>query len=303
MNYRKAIRKIKRFTKKIFIYINYRRSVFFERFKKKEYKKQDEYLGKNIYLHYWKISTVYSQYTLETENLGDYLSRIVVNHFLPVFTEKHKKKKEKTLYAVGSIIGLRRQDAVIWGSGILSPTQSRIMRIKKSKLDIRAVRGPKTRQELLKAGKKCPKIYGDPAILLPYVFTPKKTYKKYKYTLIFNYDFADFKIPDIPELHILNILTKDYENFITDIVQSELIISSSLHGIILAETYGVKAILLSNERMDMFKYKDWYYSTNRKTITVAHSIEEAINIRAMALPDLSNMQKQLIKVFPKDLWD
>lgn len=303
MNYHKLIRKIKRSAKKIMNYNNYRRNVFFERFKKIEYKKQDDYLGKNIYLHYWKISTVYSKYTLGTENLGDYLSSVVVKHFLPKFTEEHKNGKEKTLYAVGSIIGLRRQDAVIWGSGILSPTQSRLMRIKKSKLDIRAVRGPKTRQELLKVGKKCPRIYGDPAILLPYIFTPKINYKKYKYTLIFNYDYADFKIPDIPKLHILNILTKDYENFITDIVQSELIISSSLHGIILAETYGVKAILLSNEKMDMFKYKDWYYSTNRKRITVAHSIEEAINIKAMALPDLSNMQKKLIKAFPKDLWD
>ena len=42
--------------------------------------------------------------------------------------------------------------------------------------------------------------------------------------------------------------------------KAKLVISSSLHGIILAETYGIPAILLMDKvTNNMFKYNDYYY--------------------------------------------
>lgn len=100
------------------------------------------------------------------------------------------------------------------------------------------------------------------------------------------------------------ISTHNYKYFIDEIVKSEKIISSSLHGIILAESYGVPAILL-NEGIDnqLIKYYDWYYSTGRKSVKIANSIEEALSMEPMDLPDLTNMRNDLINSFPYDLWD
>ena len=96
--------------------------------------------------------------------------------------------------------------------------------------------------------------------------------------------------------------TTDYKFVINEIVKSKLVISSSLHGIILAETYGIPAILL-NSGGDLFKYMDWYESTGRNDVKVVDNIEKALNMEPMRLPKLEEMQEKVLKAFPKDLWE
>lgn len=82
-----------------------------------------------------------------------------------------------------------------------------------------------------------------------------------------------------------------------------MIISSSLHGIILAESYGVPAIFINEDMNDeLFKFYDWYFSTGRKNVVMATSISEALNITPMELPDLAEMRNNLLKCFPYDLF-
>lgn len=254
----------------------------------------DYNLCNNLKLFYWKLSE-------SSENLGDYLAKVVVTHFMPK-KQVSQSCNCRTLYGIGSLLGLRCQDAIIWGSGMLNPTKLRLKRIKHSDLDIRAVRGPKTREQLLMLGKDCPTIYGDPAILMPKVFTPGVKEKVHDISLVMHYAH-DFVIPDGLNINLIDIVTKDYENFIEQIVQSSLIISSSLHGIILAETYGVPAILLLEEKAPTFKYEDWYNSTGRYNIVIAHSIQEALSLKPMDLPNLKQMQENLLDSFPYDLWN
>ena len=81
-------------------------------------------------------------------------------------------------------------------------------------------------------------------------------------------------------------------------------ISSSLHGIILAEAYGIPAIMLSmTPDKDITKYKDWYYSTGRYNVRIVHSIREGLATDPMELPDLSSLRKGLLNSFPYDLWE
>ena len=239
------------------------------------------------------------------QNLGDYLSVVVACHYrklmVPVAKPSYASCPKRTLYAIGSILGFRCQDAVVWGSGLLSPRKNILNRIKFSKLDIRSVRGPKTRDVLLGQGKNCPEIYGDPAILMPEIYRPKNTQKIHAVSLVLHYaNKCAFSVPE--SINIVDIVTSDYQGFIDQIVQSSLVISSSLHGIILAESYGVPAVLMLKEGIDLFKYLDWYYSTGRYDVVIAHTLQEAMAVEPMPLPDLQEMREQLRNAFPVDLW-
>ncbi len=53
----------------------------------------------------------------------------------------------------------------------------------------------------------------------------------------------------------------------------------------------------------LIKYYDWYYSTNRWNVKMARTIEEAIEMEPMPLPELKNMRETLMNAFPFDLWE
>lgn len=251
---------------------------------------------KQINLEWWDFK----------ENLGDYLAVVIYKWILEKFSLEEHKKTFKTIHlmTVGSIIGMKAFDSTIWGSGIhcLNSAKSIVSSRLYVKYDIRAVRGPITRFLLMSAGYSCPENYGDPGSLMPLIYKPKDTSKNYKISVIYHLSQANEKKRE--GLNYINIQTKDYKKFINEIVKSELIISSSLHGIILAESYGVPAIFL-NEKMDneIIKFFDWYYSTGRYNVKIAKSMDEALNMKPMELPNLDNMRNRLIESFPKDLWE
>ena len=59
--------------------------------------------------------------------------------------------------------------------------------------------------------------------------------------------------------------TNDVEGILTEIYNADLVLSSSLHGIIFAHSYGVPAIhIIANtpESKDCFKFKDYYSAFN-----------------------------------------
>lgn len=258
----------------------------------------DFLLGNNVKLYYWKLSK-------DSENLGDYLSKVVVSHLQKeqqTMSNFASKNPSRTLYAIGSILGFRCQNAVVWGSGLLNPDSLYLNRLVFSSLDIRSVRGPKTREALLSIGKQCPAIYGDPAILMPLIYMPKDNKKTHDVSLILHFSNNDFFVPEGKTVNTINIITTDYRNEINQIVQSTMVISSSLHGIILAEAYGVPAVLLLKEDQSTFKYEDWYHSTGRYSVVIAHTLKEALSVKPMELPDLRLMQENVLQAFPSDLW-
>lgn len=170
-------------------------------------------------------------------------------------------------YVVGSILDRARDNSVVWGSGFLTE-ESTIT----SNPKILAVRGPLTRKRLINLGKNCPEIYGDPALLFPKFYTPKQTDKKYKIGIIPHYIDKDnpfFEtIKDRNDVLIIDI-TQDKFKFIDEINSCEIIFSSSLHGIIASDAYGVPAfwIEFSDKVIGAgFKFKDYFLSVNRPLI-------------------------------------
>ena len=220
----------------------------------------------------------------DRDNLGDLLSPIIVQYMLSIRSKGWQAKDNNQyihLYAIGSIITAGLQDCVIWGSGFLTP--NKIKRLKGRNLDIRAVRGPLTQVILLDNGFRCPSIYGDPAIFLPLIYSPKIKSKKYKFGVIKHLMSEHESYGD--DVCYINIMTKDYKNFVDNLMQVECVISSSLHGIIIAESYGIPAVLLRPSH-DLFKYYDWYYSTLRCRFPIASSVQSA-----MSLPPPQNCLK------------
>lgn len=252
-----------------------------------------------------KNNKVNLNYWSESSNLGDALSPVIVDYMLSLKNISPDKtvSGRKHLYAVGSVLTSGIQDAVVWGSGVLNASLT--YRLLKRKLDVRAVRGPFTRAVLMDYGFSVPEIYGDPAILLPEIYTPEKTEKKYKYGFIFHKDYKIDKNQlvgiDENSYTVLDICTEDYKDFINRLTSVEVVISSSLHGIILAEAYGVSAVLLKPQ-VDILKYYDYYYSTGRIVFPVADSLGAALKCKAAELPDFSSLRKGLKETFPYDMY-
>lgn len=245
-----------------------------------------------------------------TANLGDYLSQIVVEYILNKRGLSLETDADtRHLYAIGSTLLMGYQNAVIWGSGFpFEPSFLRGLphRPPFRRLDIRCVRGPKTRDVLLRLGHKCPAKYGDPAVLMPMIYTPSPVGgEKNDYIIIPHYQ-TESKLEETYRGKAVSMMTTDYRAVIDRIVSSRLVISSSLHGIILAESYGVPAVFYRDrpERFD-FKYEDWYLSTGGRRPEPCGSVREALDRgrEHLTVPDLSEMRAVLEKSFPYDLWE
>lgn len=253
-----------------------------------------------------KVNQVNLNYWDEADNLGDTLTPVIVSYMLKKKDIAVDKRipQSKHLYAVGSILTAGIQDTTVWGSGILNPKL--LYRIENRKLDIRAVRGPLTQVVLTDYGYETPLVYGDPAILMPEIYNPEKVEHKCKFGLVTHKDYnlnksvVDESILD--DILQIDIKTRDYKKFIRDLLSVDIVISSSLHGIILAEAYGVPAILLQPQ-VDAFKYYDYYYSTGRLSFPIAKTVEKALKTTPAALPNnLEQLRSDLKKSFPYDLY-
>lgn len=175
---------------------------------------------------------------------------------------------KKTYSCIGSILGeCYGKNLEIWGSGFRSDRS----RIKVQPKKVHSVRGPLTRQKLLEQGIDCPEVYGDPALLVSRYYRPK-TEKKYKYGIIPHY--VDEKLPLVQAMKsrpdVLVISMSDYKHWhdIPDAVCScEKIVSSSLHGLIVADSYGIpNSWIRFSDKVagGGFKFQDYFESVGRE---------------------------------------
>lgn len=251
----------------------------------------------------------YSRSNDSRYNLGDYLGFVITNWMLGKkgLSLDSWVKKRKHFKCVGSNVLAGFQNATIWGSGLPYNPIHRPDRFLHyypfTRLDIRAVRGPLTREIVLKWGHKCPEVYGDPAILMPLIYQPK--YEKTHDLLVIPQFVTETEFREnYPDLFMESMNTNDYKTVIDAIASSKKVITSSLHAIILSDCYGVPSVLYRGLKKKIdFKYLDYYYSTGRRNIKIADSFEEALDMTPLPLPDLKPLQEGLLNTFPYDLWE
>jgi pyruvyltransferase len=190
-----------------------------------------------------------------------------------------------------------RDHDVIWGTGVNGkiPDMKYVFHV----LDVRAVRGPHTRDFLSRRGVNVPAIFGDPALLLPRVMPELVSFsrvKRYPLTVVPN--FNDF--PTYKAAPTLLDPRSPVEVCLQRIAQSELVVGSSLHAIVVAESLGIPARLISSPVEDPFKYEDYYLGTGRPDAETAPSVEDAVRMGGECAPILD--ATQLLDAFPLDLW-
>ena len=172
---------------------------------------------------------------------------------------------KKNYLIIGSTITmLTNKNTIIWGAGVIDDKAN----LPAKPLKVLAVRGPLSRKYLLKKGIECPEIYGDPAMLMKYIYKPILLKNKYKLGIIPHYDDYDSPLLDIFKNNpdILFIKMEGYRKWtdiIDQIVNCEYIISSSLHGLIMAETYNIPNLWIEISGKLLgghFKFHDFFQS-------------------------------------------
>lgn len=190
----------------------------------------------------------------EPGNFGDILTPYLLQYFgIP---HKWTSKKDAAAISIGSIAKFAKKGTLVIGSGTMRASDP---------LDPLAtwwfVRGPHTREIVLRGGGSCPEIYGDPALLLPKLQPPSP--KKYKIGFTPHYvDYQEVK-ERYPAEKVINLLNSNPLEVAKEISQCETVISSSLHGIIAAHSYGIPcAWVRYSDKLsgDGIKFKDHYAS-------------------------------------------
>lgn len=227
-------------------------------------------------------------------NVGDALQRHVSARLFGLRTLVVEQGGRRLLGA-GSIAHRAQPGDVIWGSGFkdvplqLSPAEKR-------SIDVRAVRGPLTADYLAGQGVTVPAGVPcfDPGLLVGDLFADEIAVCRRRVAgprgllLVPHYRHtAEWLDRFVAPGRRLQPVDCDLFAMIRAILAAELVISSSLHGIILAEAVGVPALLLRPPAAEAItKYEDYYQGTGRTTFPVIDDPVEATRVRPADLPRL-----------------
>ena len=224
---------------------------------------------KDVYVNAWVHG---SNDKISHFNWGDDINFFFIPKIMnikPKIYNKKAKPSERNYQFIGSIIGnaFTNKETIIWGSGIANEQK---LNVKPKR--VLAVRGPLTRNCLIKSGVDCPEVYGDPALLIPFYYNPKIE-KKYKIGIIPHWSNVDntllnkYKACDDVKIIRLKGYTK-WTDVLDDILSCEYIVSESLHGLILAEAYGIPNLWINiadnaKKNPTFFKYHDFFLSLGK----------------------------------------
>lgn len=186
-------------------------------------------------------------------------------------TKLAEKIPFENFLCIGStIMSFDMRNTIVWGAGLLNDKMG--FKVKSRPKQILAVRGPLTRKWLLEQGIDCPEVYGDPALLLPKFFKPQVT-AHYKIGIIPHYIDIDNRVVNrISKWENTKIIKtsgfNDWKEFINLINSCDFVISSSLHGVIVAEAYGIPVIWSKFEGTNYipgwdFKFHDFFESIDK----------------------------------------
>lgn len=226
-----------------------------------------------------KIPLVYWPYT---ENFGDEISPWLFRKISGL--DIHQNDGSIPSYVgVGSVIDRVRDQSIVWGSGSFGPEAPR--HINKNATYC-AVRGPLTRSRILDRRGTCPRIYGDPALLVPY-FKKRQTKKTHEIGLVLRWSDKDWLKQEVGDgVKLIDLGTDEVDRVVDEMTSCKRIITSSLHGLIIADAYGIPNAWLfsSSPKGFEFKFYDYFLSVNK----VRHSTAADLTNMTLDVENLDN---------------
>ncbi|MBO2915299.1 polysaccharide pyruvyl transferase family protein [Enterobacter sichuanensis] len=213
------------------------------------------------------------------------------------------------LCAVGSVLSSMNKKSIVWGSGLIS--EDAINEV--SELgDIRAVRGFLTKEKIEnRFGIKLQVPLGDPALLMPYYIKPSSVQKKYKFGLVLHYVDSNHPIKILAKKMGANIIdvSLSIQDFVDEISKCEKVLSSSMHGLILSDTYCIpnqRIVLGDNIIGGDFKFLDYYSTTSQpdnRPIVLSKDVSQEELLLALSTASLKKTilnLDELLEAFPLD---
>lgn len=206
----------------------------------------------------------------DAPNFGDLLSPWLIERMTSMPTE-FSDRDSAHYVTIGSIVGRASNESILWGTGSFgTETKKRLS----PQAKYHAVRGPLTRQILKNAGINCAPVYGDPALLAPLYYHPRVPVT-YEIGVVVRWSEKEWMNVHIdPKVKIINLKTSSVDETIRAFLACKRIISSSLHGLIIADAYGIPNAWRQSEtgKGGVFKYYDYFASVNKFRIPHQYSI-------------------------------
>lgn len=170
-------------------------------------------------------------------NVGDTLTPYIIEFLTGKKAEWVPSTYQGKFLVCGSILEFALPGDTIFGAG-----HYRDEKIDLSEMRVLALRG--------KNSGDAP-VYGDPAILLPLMYFPE--IKKTKEVGYIPHLWCQDSFPEFIDVNL------PWKEFVDEILSCKKIVSSSLHGFIIAQAYGVKAEWILDERIPgaEIKYQDY----------------------------------------------
>lgn len=257
------------------------------------------------------------RHNVNRRNFGDYLSADLVEIFSGRKVS-YSSVAQADMMAVGSILGREKKarhwaiprKLHIWGSG--AGGQDMDMKFS-DRHYYHAVRGLRTRQQI--KGHAQHPVVGDPGLLSPWVIEGRRQSPGLKirvgviphHTQQQHPAFAAL-LSAIPGARIIDACAP-VRQVLEEIAACDFVISSSLHGLIVADSFGVPNQWLALERcvIQEYKYRDYYSSfgiVDCEPLLPAEFLHTDTFrmdqwIEAYRRPGLAALQEGLIGAFPR----
>lgn len=192
-------------------------------------------------------------------NLGDLIAPVILKAIFEIEPALVGRGYSPKVLSTGSVLSAAKRGDLVWGSGLLVP-----QRFDGQGVRFVAVRGPRTRSLI---DGDVPERYGDPASLFPLIYRPSPEGDRHQVGVILHYRHRDFAVPKDPSVLLLDVQDQDWRSTVDRINRCEVVVSSSLHGLIIAESYGIPAVWVQPDdslKGGKFKFHDYYEGTGRE---------------------------------------